>query len=141
ATTFDPWATKSAFAYPVPTFVAILGAWHSCHTQDFLEQAAQMGSPQRLALLLAGCKQAKQVALRSSVISAGLTLATHGVEDAFWREVLSGCNELILAANKRGISSALAKTLQSLKSSLSAKLPAPARQPRAGESRCVVVRL
>eukprot|EP00434_Breviolum_minutum_P005013 symbB.v1.2.004425.t1/scaffold248.1/size253060/1 len=58
-------------------------------------------------------------------MSAALTLA-NGVEEAFWREIMNGCNELIMAANKRGISSALAKTLQSLKSSLSAKLPAPA---------------
>ena len=135
ATTFDPWATKSTFSLPITTFLGLLGAWHACHPNDFAEQchrlpqqAASCGVqvPKLSVLLAACCKQARSVALRSSVMSAALTLA-NGVEEAFWREIMNGCNELIMAANKRGISSALAKTLQSLKSSLSAKLPAPAR--------------
>lgn len=135
-TTFDPWATKSNFALPITTFLGLLGAWHACHPNDFTEhclrfteQAASCGLqvPKLSVLLAACCKQARSVALRSSVMSAALALAPNGVEEAFWREIMNGCNELILAANKRGISSALAKTLQSLKSSLSAKLPAPAR--------------
>ncbi|CAE7535903.1 unnamed protein product [Symbiodinium pilosum] len=124
-----PGTTKSAFAYPITTFLGLLGAWHASHPRDFLQEASAAGAPgaQRAALLLAAsCKQAAAVALRSSVISAALTLAESGVEDAFWKEILHGCNDLIMAA-QRGISSALAKTLQSLKSKLSAKLPAPAR--------------
>ncbi|CAK9057614.1 Hypothetical protein (Fragment) [Durusdinium trenchii] len=127
ATTFDPWATKSAFAYPITTFLGILGAWHACHPGDFTEQVSAFGHPKLSVLLAACCKQARSISLRSSVISAALTLAESGVEEQFWREVMNGCNELILAANQRGISSALAKTLQSLKASLSVKLPAPAR--------------
>eukprot|EP00435_Cladocopium_sp_Y103_P060069 s91_g21.t2 len=136
-TTFDPWATKSNFALPITTFLGLLGAWHACHPNDFTEhclrfteQAASCGLqvPKLSVLLAACCKQARSVALRSSVMSAALALAPNGVEEAFWREIMNGCNELILAANKRGISSALAKTLQSLKSSLSAKLPAPAEK-------------
>eukprot|EP00913_Durusdinium_trenchii_P020300 g19071.t1 len=125
ATTFDPWATKSAFAYPITTFLGILGAWHACHPGDFTEQVSAFGHPKLSVLLAACCKQARSISLRSSVISAALTLAESGVEEQFWREVMNGCNELILAANQRGISSALAKTLQSLKASLSVKLPAP----------------
>lgn len=122
----DAGATKSAFAYPITAFLGLIGAWHASHPRDFLEQASAVG-PQRVALLLAvSCKQAAAVALRCSIISAALALAESGVDPTFWREIMNACNDLIMAA-QRGISSALAKTLQSLKSKLSAKLPAPAR--------------
>eukprot|EP00439_Symbiodinium_sp_Y106_P041830 s3732_g5.t1 len=124
----DAGTTKSAFAYPITTFLGLIGAWHASHPRDFLEQATAVG-PQRVALLLAvSCKQAAAVALRCSIISAALALAESGVDPMFWREIMTACNDLIMAA-QRGISSALAKTLQSLKSKLSAKLPAPPHDP------------
>eukprot|EP00931_Biecheleriopsis_adriatica_P050624 TRINITY_DN29327_c0_g2_i1.p1 TRINITY_DN29327_c0_g2~~TRINITY_DN29327_c0_g2_i1.p1 ORF type:complete len:609 (+),score=149.52 TRINITY_DN29327_c0_g2_i1:134-1828(+) len=130
ATTFDPWATRSAFNYPVPPVLGLLGAWHARHPQTFAEAAAALpvGAARTATILVASCKQARPVGLRASVISASLTLADgSGVEDTFWRELMSNSNELILTTQKQGVSNTLAQTLKSLKSTLTAKLPTPAR--------------
>ncbi|CAE8704948.1 unnamed protein product, partial [Polarella glacialis] len=132
ATTFDPGAVRSAFAYPVPPVLAVLGAWHTQHPRDFAEQvAAQLpGASARTALLLvASCKSARPLVVRAAIISAALTLAEGGgLDESFWRELMQSCSDIILLTqNGQGVSSTLAKTLQALKSSLAAKLPAPAR--------------
>eukprot|EP00933_Yihiella_yeosuensis_P041050 TRINITY_DN35496_c0_g1_i1.p1 TRINITY_DN35496_c0_g1~~TRINITY_DN35496_c0_g1_i1.p1 ORF type:complete len:854 (-),score=163.50 TRINITY_DN35496_c0_g1_i1:68-2629(-) len=131
ATTFDPWVAKSAFNFPLPPVLGMLGAWHARHPQHFMEQVnAQLpGGNGRVALLLAAsCKHAKPVHLKAALVSACLTVAEScSLDESFWRELLQACNEVIVASSRTGPSSTLAQALQALKSSLSAKLPAPAR--------------
>ncbi|CAE7890494.1 HERC2, partial [Symbiodinium sp. KB8] len=100
----DAGATKSAFAYPITTFLGLIGAWHASHPRDFLEQASAVG-PQRVALLLAvSCKQAAAVALRCSIISAALALAESGVDPT---PVLEGDNECLYSPQRMQIKVAL----------------------------------
>lgn len=131
ATNFDPWSARSAFQYPVPPMLGIFGSWHARHARDFATQAQVLlpGCTARAATVLAAsCKHARPVGLRTAILAAALALAeTEGADDAFLRELIQSCNDVVLATQRTDISSKLTQTLQAMKSSLSAKLPVAAR--------------
>merc|ERR1712107_301616 len=87
-----------------------------------------MGAARAATLLAASCKHARPVGLRTAILAAALALAgTGGLDDAFLRELIQSCNDLILATQRSDISVKLTQTLQAMKSSLNAKLPVTVR--------------
>jgi len=131
ATTYQPQKGPMSFEYPMQSLIPLFCAWQAHHKHHFKQQAcsAGPGSGPHVAMLLAACcRFLRPVPVRVSTLLAALALAEEGgTSEAFWRDFLQCCNDLIVSTQKKGSSATLASAMQSLKSSLATKLPVAAR--------------
>lgn len=134
-TTFSPERGPN-FQFPLHSLLPLLCTWQAHHRQHFRQQvcavAPENGSATEahVALLLVSCcRLVPPVLVRISVLFASISLVEEGNGgEAFWREFLRGCDEVITTTRRKGPSNALAAALQNLKAATSnVKLPSPVR--------------
>lgn len=140
ATTFSIEEGPNSFRYPLHSVLPLFCTWQAHHREHF-KQRVRMISPSIAhvaALFVACCRVVRPVVMRVSMLVAALSLAEEGgTDEHFWQTFLQCCDELILSAQKMGAKTLLSQALQSFRSSLATKLPAPARS--AGELQCAVL--
>merc|ERR1712050_701758 len=80
------------------------------------------------ALILRCCRLLRSVMTRVALLAMALNMAKEcNADEAFLREFLTCCDELIVSKQKPGPSATLSQTLQVLKATLTTKLPMPVR--------------
>eukprot|EP00927_Polykrikos_kofoidii_P036157 TRINITY_DN30555_c0_g1_i1.p1 TRINITY_DN30555_c0_g1~~TRINITY_DN30555_c0_g1_i1.p1 ORF type:complete len:1056 (-),score=166.69 TRINITY_DN30555_c0_g1_i1:141-3308(-) len=119
--------SPSAFPYPPQVLMPMFCAWQ-VRSSDKFRQHAQAAGAYIPTWIVEMCRLVRPVPARAALLLTALAVVEDGVaDDAFWREFLQRCDELIQTAEKQATTDVLAQTLRQLKSSLTTKLPIPIR--------------